>query len=100
MIRFMRDTEKNKYQKTPAGHYVGLHNRSVTVVGTRSLGQKWVVRESLPKGAKNEGYAQMGMVHFSAKKKGKNKVKESCLAHLYFMSAKDYALHENATSYE
>ena len=100
MLRFMRDTEKTKYQKTPAGHYVGLQNRSVTVVGGRASGQQWVVRESIRRGVKLEGYAQMGMEHFAAKKKGKNKVKESCHAHLYFMSAKDYALHENATSYE
>ena len=101
MIQFMRDTTTNKYQKTPAGHYVGLNNRSVTVVGHRSRGGHWVARESIRRRDKLKGYAQMGMKHFAAKK-GKDEVfvNETCHAHLYFMSTKDYALHENATSHE
>jgi hypothetical protein len=95
MILFMRDKGLGK---VPAGHYVGLHNRSVTVVGTRQTGNQWVIRESVGGQAKRKGYAEMGMKHFSQSKGLPQAfVKESCHAHLYSMSANDYALHENAT---
>jgi hypothetical protein len=98
MIQFMRGQGK-EYQKTPAGHYVGLHNRSVTVVGTRSTGRLWVIRESIGGKDKRNGYAQMGMKHFSQSKNLPQAfVNESCHAHLYFMSAKDYVVHENNTT--
>jgi hypothetical protein len=98
MIQFMRG-QGNEYQKTPAGHYVGLHNRSVTVVGTRGTGRLWVIRESIGGQDKRKGYAQMNMKHFSQSKRLPQAfVNESCHAHLYFMSAKDYVVHENDTT--
>jgi hypothetical protein len=102
MILFMRARgESGMYQKTPAGHYVGLHNRSVTVVGTRRTGNQWVVRAAVSGRDKSTGYAQMGMKHFSQSQGLPQAfVNESCHAHLYYMSAKDYALHEDETTGE
>jgi hypothetical protein len=99
MILFMRDQGVNKYGRVPAGHYVGLHNRSVTVVGSPPTSKNWVVRNTVTGRNKNEGYAQMGMTHFSESKGlPQASVNESCHAHLYYMSANDYALHEPPTA--
>jgi hypothetical protein len=68
-----------KYGRVKAGKYYGVGNRSVTVVGTKDTGSKWVVRGSVDN--KGKGYQAMGMKHFSTI--AKKKFNESCLVHLW-----------------
>jgi hypothetical protein len=87
MIFFMSsEGDLAKYQKVPAGHYVGQGNRSVTVVGTRGGSNSWIIRESIPQ--KQVGYTQMGMVHFSKVRHPELKI--SCYWHLYNEGIKKY----------
>jgi hypothetical protein len=74
-----RHDSSTKYGRVKAGKYYGVGNRSVTVVGTKDTGLKWVIRGSVEN--KGIGYQAMGMKHFSTI--AKKKFNESCLVHLW-----------------
>lgn len=80
-IRFMQgggkgDSSNNNMEEQPnngyvtAGRYVGHANRSVTVVGTKQTGDRFVHRESISNRDKKNGYDLMGMRHFSQAGRG------------------------------
>ena len=81
MVKFMANEDSTKkYGRITAGTYTGLANRSITVVGSRGGSKNWIKRESM-KHEKIQGYAAMGMKHFShIKVPGMN---ISCHEHLY-----------------
>jgi hypothetical protein len=90
MIRFMRsESNGGAYQKVPAGHYVGVDNRSVTVVGSRGDSNSWIQRVSLDERHKSVGYATMGMKHFSRVQNKELNI--SRYEHLYNEEAKEGA---------
>jgi len=78
---FMGDQQGTQFDRVKAGHYIGLGNRSTTVVG---LGGKasndWIDRFSLPLMEKKEHYRVMGMKHFDDARKISN---DSCWQRLY-----------------
>ncbi len=74
-----RHPNATRYGRVKAGKYYGVGNRSVTVVGTKDTGSRWVVRGSVQN--KGMGYDAMGMRHFSVM--AKKKFNESCLVHLW-----------------
>ena len=63
------------FEKVCPGHYVGLHNRTVTVASS-----KWAVRRSVIRGKQQE-YEAMNMSHFSTIKRSNST--ESCFNRLY-----------------
>lgn len=74
-----RHPNATRYGRVKAGKYFGVGNRSVTIVGTKDTGSRWVVRGSVE--GKGAGYEAMGMRHFSMI--AKKKFNESCLVHLW-----------------
>ena len=87
-IHFMHaQTNKRLYERVKEGHYVGLGNRSVTVIGRKERSQEWVLRESVNGRDKIQGYAMMGMTHFNTAEKSarlrSGLRNESCLNRLY-----------------
>jgi hypothetical protein len=90
MMRFMRsESVEGAYQKVSAGHYVGVDNRSVTVVGSRGDSNSWIQRESVDERHKSVGYFSMGMKHFLRVQNKQMNI--SCYAHLYNEEAKEGA---------
>jgi hypothetical protein len=86
MIKFMQNVDPvGTYGRLQHGTYTGVGGRTIKVVGSRTGSKNWVVRESMKK-EKADGYAAMGMKHFSQiRVKGMN---ESCHEHLYNMYMK------------
>lgn len=68
----------------PSGIYVGMDNRSVTVVGNKTRPHEFVNRG----GVRNKlgEYAQMGMMHFSKQRSGQ---RVSCSHHIYLEYVKE-----------
>jgi hypothetical protein len=82
-IRFMAGGGVVSDGYVVGGTYVGHNNRSVTVVGTKRDGDRYVHRDAIDRRLKKEGYELMGMTHFS--KVGKNDTSNhlSCYLKLY-----------------
>ena len=68
-----------RYGRVKVGKHVGVGGRSITVIGTKENGNRFVRRGNVD--GKSQGYNKMGMRHFSSI--SKKKFNESCLVHLY-----------------
>jgi hypothetical protein len=77
-IRFMGGSADGYVE---AGRYVGHENRSVTVVGARRTGDDFVRRNPMRPKVKGNGYALMGMKHFSSAQEEARNL--SCFLTLY-----------------
>jgi mannosyltransferase OCH1-like enzyme len=62
------------------GHYIGLGNRTVTVIGSVRETNSWVLRDAIPKSSINHGYASMGIVNYRNLQRKPNFV--SCFARM------------------
>jgi mannosyltransferase OCH1-like enzyme len=74
-----KDSQKSSLNRIPAGIYVGLGNRSVTVVGSKRRPEEYIQRNAIKN--KKILYTQMGMRHFS--KVHRQATNESCWRRLY-----------------
>jgi hypothetical protein len=83
MIYFMQSQNNEAaYQTVKAGTYAGIGNRTLRVRGSKRKTDLWIRRNALDVRTKAEGYAAMGMTHFS---QSKNPLlfNVSCYEHLY-----------------
>ena len=83
-IEFMKaaGTVTNGY--IPAGVYIGMHNRSVTVVGDKARPHEFVNRGGIR--GKKKDYEMMGMQHFSSQRRGH---RHSCSHHIFYEYVKE-----------
>jgi hypothetical protein len=84
------DTSPNHpdYHRPPAGLYVGMGNRSVTVKGSRQKTGDYIQRVAVKRYIKRKGYRLAGQVHFGHVVSRMNNVtiqrlNVSCLEHLH-----------------
>jgi len=77
-IEFMKAVGVDTNGYIPAGVYIGMNNRAVTVVGNKTEPHEFVSRQGVSN--KEEHYESMGMRHFSKQKDGQQ---SSCLQHIY-----------------
>ena len=64
-----------------SGTHVGVHNRSVTMVGSRHLARN---RQFIDRGSvSNHEYSKMNMTHYSIAGRQKDKPRKPCLQVLY-----------------
>jgi mannosyltransferase OCH1-like enzyme len=78
-IEFMKAVGKETDGYIPAGIYVGMNNRSITVVGDKNYPHEFVHRGGVA--GKQVHYQKMGMVHFS---KQRGIQRHSCSQHIYY----------------
>ena len=77
-------------RRVTRGHYVGTHNRSVTVEGSKEATEDWIRRYAVAGLQKREGYAAMGQTHFDDSVIGmsletRDYLNVSCVLHLHRM---------------
>jgi len=72
---------KIKEEKIKEGKYVGVGNKTLTVVGKKGHANDYILRESASGIQKKGGYFAMGMVHFASK--DKTAPTESCYEFLH-----------------
>ena len=82
---FMGAKGTDRFHRTPAGHYVGLDNRTVTVVGRRRTSNEFIQRNSVSSQEKGRGFYVMNQTHYSKWKLG-SELNISCLEHIYKQS--------------
>ena len=95
-ISFMEAKGTKTYHKVRPGSYTGIANRTVRAVGTRATSNYYVKRNSLPGKEKSDGYAAMGMKHFS--KSGEPQRNKSCFVHLHSLNSYTYSIPESGAS--
>lgn len=78
-IQFMNGTSTGYID---AGTYVGLNNRSVTVIGDRTNPKEYIDRGGLDSSSKRNYYAAMGMQHFHDTNTLSSRGRISCMDHL------------------
>ena len=78
-IKFMNGTTDGYI---PAGIYVGIENRSVTVVGNKDRSWEYIQRSGLGEAEKSKYYKIIGIEHFHENKRFPHKGRISCLEHL------------------
>ena len=83
-IEFMNavGVETNGY--IPAGEYIGMNNRSVTVVGNKTEPHEFVCRDCVR--GKHEHYKNMDMTHFSTERGDQHL---SCSQHIFLEYVKE-----------
>ena len=87
MISFMqvRPRDSGEFQRVPAGYYVGIDNRTVTVRGTKQNTNEYIRRTAVNGAKKKDGYRKMGQTHYNGAFKYMTKKKQelknvSCIA--------------------
>jgi hypothetical protein len=63
MMKFLKVDD----DKVKAGKYIGVGNKTVTVVGRKGHAKEYIIRGSVSGVQKRKGYEAMGMSHFSSK---------------------------------
>jgi hypothetical protein len=95
-VEFMRNHSMNWNAK--AGHYVGVGNHTVTIVGNKTNEDMYITRvigSLKDNSVKHSVFQESNMTHLTEMEntiyKPKKSIAESCLAHLYSMEkTKDY----------
>ena len=75
------------YQRQYQGIYVGMDNRTVTVVGSHDNQNLYIDRYGLGRRGKKKGYQMMNQTHFGSTTLEEN-LNISCFQHLYHLVAK------------
>jgi hypothetical protein len=78
-IKFMNGTTDGYI---PAGIYVGIENRSVTVVGDKDRSREYIERSGLGEAQKSKYYKILGIEHFHENKRFPQAGRISCMEHL------------------
>ena len=82
-VSLMKFLKRDEEQQVTAGTHVGMGNKTVTVVGRMGHAKDYVIRGSISRVHKREGYAAMGMAHFSSKKQSNHAPSDSCYEFLH-----------------
>jgi hypothetical protein len=81
-------TVESPYHRIHAGRYVGIHNRSVTVCGSKQTTSEWIRRTAVNGAKKREGFATMGQVRYHEMQRQMSPERQqqlnvSCVQHLH-----------------
>lgn len=83
-IHFLKAAGQETNGYIPAGVYVGMNNRTMTVVGDKKHAHEFVNRNGIPN--KRKQYKEMNMKHFS---RARGKQKNSCKDQIYYEYVKE-----------